>query len=437
MLKRFIFCVKKIRNVKAVGSLLTAIMLLNCTPVNDQTVEAAINITPKTEKTELLKLVRISWDLIPGAVSYNLVILKNPADSPSKAVVTQKRIFNNGFELDTYRLRDAKEWYWSVCPVNYQGIEFGDYTEPKPLSEQEWNPRAPKPTTQFDDMAFSPLYPVYSWIPSNKAHSYQIQINLEDPYNKGSYKTIRTLSTGSNVYYEDGGYTWPGHYQWRVRALNDQGVPCTDWSVPSSFDIVDKAKVAALGDSITHGGGVSSVPPSYTLYNWETYCKVPIKNLGISGDTVQNMNSRFESEVLPFAPQILVIMGGVNNFRAGENAWETIDAMERIRDKCHYYHIVPVFATATPINEVLISHVPTIGTPAHNWKYEQQVLNCWIKQQQYWVDVTPPMTGTDGRLKPEMTTDGLHPDMEGKKIIGEMIGEYLLKTFPNLNLTEK
>ena len=88
-------------------------------------------------------------------------------------------------------------------------------------------------------------------------------------------------------------------------------------------------------------------------------------------------------------------------------------------------------------NENLIRNVPSIGTPASNWKYEQQVLNCWIKQQRFWIDVTPRMTDKNGRLKAEMTTDGLHPDLEGKKIIGEMVSEYLLKTFPYLDLTEK
>ena len=47
--------------------------------------------------------------------------------------------------------------------------------------------------------------------------------------------------------------------------------------------------VCFFGDSITHGGGVMSVPPSYPLYNWETYSSVPIKNLGVSGNTTQDI----------------------------------------------------------------------------------------------------------------------------------------------------
>ena len=58
-------------------------------------------------------------------------------------------------------------------------------------------------------------------------------------------------------------------------------------------------------------------------------------------------------------------------------------------------------------------------------------------QQPYHVDVVQELTDENGFLKAEMTTDGLHPDMQGKKIIGEKISEYLLKRFPALQLEKK
>lgn len=400
-------------------------------------IEEAAQVTApiKMGNSEQMKSVRIQWDLIPDAVAYNLVILRKATDNPSQAVAVHKNLYNNGCEINTDWMFYAKSYYWSICPINYQGIQIGDWTEPKPLADEDANPKAPKINVEYAKMDYSPLYPVYSWIPHLGAHSYEIQILRED--NSGNYKPIRNLYPESNVFYEYAGYTWPGRYKWQVRSLDTAGLPNSDWSEPSEFEVKKPVKVAALGDSITHGGGVSSVPPSFTMYNWETYCQVPMKNLGLSGDTTQNMNHRFESEVLPFDPKLLVIMGGVNNFRAGEDAWETIDALEKIREKCNRHNIIPVFVTATPINEDLIANVPSIETPAYNWKYEQQVLNGWVKQQKYWVDITPEITNTNGRLKAEMTTDGLHPDMEGKRIIGEKISEYLLNNFPELDLLEK
>ena len=37
-----------------------------------------------------------------------------------------------------------------------------------------------------------------------------------------------------------------------------------------------------------------------------------------------------------------------------------------------------------------------------------------------------------GYLADNMTTDGLHPDFEGKKHIGELVGDYLRANFPDI-----
>ena len=72
--------------------------------------------------------------------------------------------------------------------------------------------------------------------------------------------------------------------------MDGYGGVAEDWSEPSYFTIEPKAKVVALGDSITHGGGATSTPPGDTTYNWETYCQVPVKNLG-SGRLKTSLNT--------------------------------------------------------------------------------------------------------------------------------------------------
>ena len=53
------------------------------------------------------------------------------------------------------------------------------------------------------------------------------------------------------------------------------------------------------------------------------------------------------------------------------------------------------------------------------------------------MDVAQGMPACYGLLMDEATTDGLHPDVLGKKQIGEAISDYLLKTFPGKNLLAK
>ena len=396
-------------------------------------VESASRTDTKVRKyiTDYLKTVRLSWEPVPGAVSYQVAIMRANKNLPENVVSVKRGIFTNGYELDTSVMRTAKDYYWKVCPLDASGKYIKLYSDLQPLVDQELNPKAPKPTTEFESMAYAPLYPVFSWVPAKDGKYYDIRVYREE---NGKPVVIRELSTEGSVYYEDAGYTWPGKYYWQVRSRNESGTHISEWSTPSWFQVSNPVKVAALGDSITHGGGAVSTPPGYVMYNWETYSQVPIKNLGYSGDTVAAMDARFEADVLPFHPKILVIMGGVNDFRSGAMAQDIIYYLQQIGNKCR---IIPVYATATPINPHFIANWSYITTPAVDWKEQQVLLNQWIMSQQYAVDVASGMTDCYGLLMDEATTDGLHPDVLGKKLIGETISDYLLRTFPGKNLLAK
>ena len=221
--------------------------------------------------------------------------------------------------------------------------------------------------------------------------------------------------------------------------MDADGAPLSDWSAKNGFTVTSPTPIAALGDSITHGGGVMSVPPSYPLYNWETYSSVPIKNLGVSGNTTQDMIDRFEHDVLPFSPRILVIMGGVNDYRAGTYGWTVVQHLKALKEKCAAYGIIPVFVTPTPINPSLMIHRAGIEHPTPDWLTHQQFVCAWVKKQPYSVDVASALADERGWLRSDYTTDGLHPDYLAKKSMGEKIGQYLEATFPwvTQSLTKK
>ena len=395
--------------------------------------QAAANEVPE-KLPEYIHTVRLSWEPVPGAVSYQVAIMRAKENLPENVVSVKRGIFTNGYELDTSVMRSAKDYYWKVCPLDAAGKYIKLYSELKPLAAQELNPVAPKPTTEFESMAYAPLYPVYSWVPAKNGKYYDIRVYRQE---KEQNVKIREMTTQDSVFYEDAGYTWPGKYYWQVRSRNESGTYETQWSKPSYFTVTGQVKVAALGDSITHGGGAVSTPPGYVMYNWETYSQVPVKNLGYSGDTVAAMAARFDSDVLIFKPKILVIMGGVNDLRAGGKAEDIIYYLQQIGNKCRTNGIIPVYATATPINPHFMSNWSYITPAAEDWKEQQERLNQWILSQQYAVDVSTPMTDCYGLLMDEATTDGLHPDVMGKKIIGQSISDYLLRTFPGKNLLAK
>ena len=376
--------------------------------------------------------VRLTWPLVPSAVKYQVVILRSDLDYESNIALTIDQIFTNGVEVDLSRFGDAKEgFYWKYCPLNFEGKPLGHFSKPKPITEgTAINPTAPLPTTEFAQMADFPLYPVYSWVPTCGAKHHEVQIYRQNK-ETGRYNLIREIMGEEYTAYEYSGYTVPGEYYWRVRSVTEGGTPLSDWSEESHFRIKDKVTVAALGDSITHGGGAMSVPPGYCLYDWETYSPVPIKNLGLSGNTTEMMLKRFKTDVLPFHPKILVIMGGVNDFRGETFGWSIVQNLAAIRDLCYSYSIVPVFATVTPINAYMLELRGVEFAPS-DWKVHQEFVNDWVMKQKYHVDVSTALTDDDGNLRSMYSTDGLHPDFYGKKHIGETIGRYLLQHFPNV-----
>ncbi len=376
--------------------------------------------------------LRLSWELLPGAVTYEVVLLGGGAADASRTLAQYRDIFTPGLEIDTRTLpQGALDRCWLARGFDRDGRLVGE-TAPRPLAEAEMSPTSPLVLDDYRRMAYMPVYPVYAWVPVLHASSYEIEVWRESDTPRKKAERVRHFYTYDAVLYDADAFLLTGHYWWRVRALDGEGRRYSDWSPPVRWEVTAPTPFAALGDSITHGGGAISTPPCRTMYDWETYCKAPVKNIGLSGDTAAAMADRFERDVLPFKPKVLVIMGGVNDFRAGTPAAAIIYSLRQIADKCRAYDIVPVFVTATPINADRMAATYEMEPAAGNWKTEQTQLNKWIMAQKYAVDVTAALIDAEGNLRADYTADGLHPDYQAKRYIGETIGRYLEQHFATL-----
>ena len=100
--------------------------------------------------------------------------------------------------------------------------------------------------------------------------------------------------------------------------------------------------------------------------------------------------------------------------------------MAEIKNLCDEHGIIPVFITPTPINPERIFKTKFVEAPPTDWRYQRETICNWIRQQKYFIDITEEMTDDEGNLKAYLTTDGLHPDSEGKKIIGKAVENWIL-----------
>lgn len=371
--------------------------------------------------------VRLTWPLIPSAVRYHVVLL-SASEYKKENVIYGETVAAPGTEINLETVRGASfdKNYWAVCGIRADGAPTGEYSKPQPLSSGERRPVSPLIASDYASMSDPPIYLTYAWIPVQGTSSYEVELWRVEGEKK---KRVRHVYTYESVQYDETPLLEKGEYSWHVRALDGNGRKWSDWSEEERFTVNSPVTVAALGDSITHGGGAIMTPPSRAMYCWETYAGLPVKNLGRSGDSTDELLFRFERDVVPFSPKYLVIMGGVNDFRVGTPADVTIGNLSRIAEKCHAHGITPIFVTATPISPRLMANVWDIEPAASVWKDEQRAINEWIMSQPYAVDVATPLTDESGELKESLTTDGLHPDAEAKKIIGERIGSYLKEKF--------
>ncbi|MBQ7515828.1 MAG: SGNH/GDSL hydrolase family protein [Schwartzia sp.] len=411
------------RHFLVAGIVLLATILL---PFFSGQAWAAGDLPPRSAS---LAKARVTWEDMPGAVAYRVAILEKETDSPQKALKTYRAVYAPGLEFPTEWLGEkAATAFWTVAGFDRDGNPVGEWQKPSPLRDAETQLMAPLPIDEYDRMAYLPVYPVYAWLAVPRASSYEVEVWRRQ--DDGREERARHYYSYETILYETVPFTQAGAYWWRVRALDGNGRRYSDWSVPRAMTVTAPTPIAALGDSITHGGGACSTPPCRQIYNWETYCSVPVKNIGVSGDSPEAMCERFETDVLPFAPQVLVIMGGVNDYRVGLPADDSIYYLNRIAEKCQQNGITPVFVTATPIHPALMARLEEIEPVAENWQAEQRRLNEWIRSQPHAIDITASLTDETGRLRQEMTSDGLHPDYLAKKSMGETIGAYLTANFP-------
>lgn len=173
-------------------------------------------------------------------------------------------------------------------------------------------------------------------------------------------------------------------------------------------------RVVFFGDSITD--------------IWDLNKSFPGKgyiNRGISGQTTEQMLVRYRQDVVDLHPAVVVILAGTNDIAANTGP-ETLGQIEG-----DFQTMVEV-AKANGIRVVLSSLTPENGTRPDWTTYTllrppQEIveLNAWLKQycraqKLVYLDYYSAMVNAQGRMKPELTRDGLHPSEAGFAVMAPL-----------------
>ena len=371
----------------------------------------------------------LSWDKDTQAVVYELEVY---ADAAGKhRLYRTRQVYTNHYQLP---VRDfAADWpegkplYWRVRSLGFDGEPVSAYSALAVLYTSARVPELDHPvifTREDAGNGTTLLYPVYDWVGLAGAASYEIEL-----YAGGAGQALANGLPPVAVLHADVTELYDaeprlGTYSWRVRALDAAGAPLGTWSPLHTFrtEPADQWEVAVLGDSISHGGGHYSFSPSDFEFSWLSYLDFPALNLSASGDLSSMTRARFLRDVLPFHPRYLMIFTGTNSLRAGEDPAHVIDDLEQMKLLALSHGIAPIFLTLPPINPKNIAHVFDEPT-APDWQARFAAVNSYILSQAH-IDVAAAFVCPEGVLPTKLALDGLHPDVDGKRIIGACVNEH-------------
>ena len=381
------------------------------------------------------------WHTVPNAVCYELEILDAPPDveggiamSKNHHLFGTRKIFTNGYQADL-RPYDKKELWWRARALGLNHEPIGEFCKAEKIIVDASKPVPNCPLiNNFDFMDYipQPIYHVFDWIPLNDADKYEVELLIHPPAVEND-----TELSADNVWhmvgedvascYDEYGRPYAGAYYWRVRALDANNQPLGTWSKSEKFivdDMTGGVDVAVLGDSISHGGGAVSYSPRALQYSYATYIDFPVVNISRSGDTSRTTLERFERDVLPLKPKNLIISTGANCLRDSRiTAEDVISDLAGINKLCLQNNIRPIFLTLMPINPVNLMHsFHTETDPA--WRAKLTQINAYIKRQEFVIDLEPHFYDAQGNLSYAFSVDGIHPDIRGKMLIGELISKH-------------
>lgn len=150
---------------------------------------------------------------------------------------------------------------------------------------------------------------------------------------------------------------------------------------------------------------------------------------GIGGQTTPQMLVRFRADVIKLKPKAVVILAGTNDI-AGNTGPSTLEMIE------DNLASMTELAKANHIKIILCSVLPANKYP---WKPEVKpadsiiALNKWIKEfaaanKFTYVDFYSSMVDEYKGLEKELSKDGVHPTIEGYKIMEALVQPAIKKT---------
>ncbi len=191
--------------------------------------------------------------------------------------------------------------------------------------------------------------------------------------------------------------------------------------------------IVALGDSTTAGTPAfrspAEAPPEgsgnpesqYAYWMIKNHPEWKVMNRGINGQRSDEILNRFDKDVAAFAPQIVIVLAGVNDLYQGYPVDWIQEHLKAIYERAAQKKIKVLACTIIPYNQSspeIKARMRDVNQWIENYAREKELGFC----DTFHVAEDPSNPGNLAS-----TPDGLHPDVEGYKKMGSAIAEAIEK----------
>ncbi len=189
--------------------------------------------------------------------------------------------------------------------------------------------------------------------------------------------------------------------------------------------------MVALGDSTTAGtpgflspaeeppNGAGDHESQYAYWVMKRHPEWRVLNRGVNGERSDQILKRFESDVTRFRPQIVIVLAGVNDLYQGHPSEWLERQLKNIYGRALENGIKVMACTILPYNGA-DSSVHARMTEVNHWIRSYAAAHGLGFCDTFHAVEDPKRPGSLIR-----TADGLHPDAEGYRKVGEAIADTL------------
>ncbi|ACV61725.1 lipolytic protein G-D-S-L family [Desulfofarcimen acetoxidans DSM 771] len=192
--------------------------------------------------------------------------------------------------------------------------------------------------------------------------------------------------------------------------------------------LINRNNTVCLGDSITYGY------PYDSQVSWVKLLAdrlgVTMINKGVNGDTLSQMASRFERDVISCRPALVVILGGTNDAFMGAASESVGSAIAYMVEQSFAAGICPALGLPAAVTgEGILSEVSP--EELYSVETELKIMRNWIRNYAEenhlpLLDFYTPLLAPGGMGDPRYFVDGYHPNRAGYRELSFSIEKSLV-----------